>query len=149
MTTSVGTHPLNSMWRKNPVPMCGCDIGGYCTSDLDEASKYDYQPHGMGQSLKPDVAFVEAMTSGGKKHCQSVQPSQCGQKIGYNTCLKCGADSAYDCEVCCPGLTKVNKGAFTWCSAGKPRPTGKCSASNPRACYTIRKNRCLVCVVVC
>jgi len=28
--TNVGTHPQGSMWRKNPVPMCNCDIGIGC-----------------------------------------------------------------------------------------------------------------------
>ena len=27
VTTKVGTHPAGSMWRKNPVPMCNCDLG--------------------------------------------------------------------------------------------------------------------------
>lgn len=30
VTTSVGTHPKGSMWRKNPVPMCNCDLGYDC-----------------------------------------------------------------------------------------------------------------------
>lgn len=32
VTTKVGTHPAGSMWRKNPVPMCNCDIGVGCRS---------------------------------------------------------------------------------------------------------------------
>lgn len=30
VTTSVGTYPAGSMWRKNPVPMCNCDLGYDC-----------------------------------------------------------------------------------------------------------------------
>jgi hypothetical protein len=30
VTTSVGTYPKGSMWRKNPVPMCNCDLGYGC-----------------------------------------------------------------------------------------------------------------------
>merc|ERR1712054_72189 len=26
-TTSVGTWPEGSQWRKNPIPMCNCDLG--------------------------------------------------------------------------------------------------------------------------
>jgi hypothetical protein len=28
--TEVGTHPAGSQWRKNPVPMCNCDVGYDC-----------------------------------------------------------------------------------------------------------------------
>ena len=30
VTTSVGTYPAGSMWRKNPIPMCNCDLGYMC-----------------------------------------------------------------------------------------------------------------------
>jgi hypothetical protein len=30
VTTAVGTHPEGSQWRKNPVPMCNCDLGYDC-----------------------------------------------------------------------------------------------------------------------
>jgi hypothetical protein len=32
ITTSVGTFPAGSMWRKNPVPMCNCDLGYDCSN---------------------------------------------------------------------------------------------------------------------
>ena len=32
VTTAVGTYPKGSMWRKNPVPMCNCDVG-YSSGD--------------------------------------------------------------------------------------------------------------------
>ena len=143
-STNVGTYPKGSMWRKNPIPMCGCDIGGYCTPDQTEFQKYAYQQHGMGKTLKPKVVLsetIEAVLSGGGKHCNSVAKNKCGTKIGYNTCLHCGADSAYDCEVCCPGLTKVNKGGYTWCSTGKkPEPTNCDPKTNPTGCFTIPYN---------
>ena len=31
-TTSTGTHPVGSQWRKNPVPMCNCDLGYGCSN---------------------------------------------------------------------------------------------------------------------
>ena len=30
-TTDVGTWPANSQWRKNPIPMCNCDLGVGCS----------------------------------------------------------------------------------------------------------------------
>lgn len=33
-TTSVGTYPAGSQWRKNPIPMCNCDQGVACKPDL-------------------------------------------------------------------------------------------------------------------
>ena len=41
-----------------------------------------------------------------KGDCVEVSPDKCGVKTGYNTCLKCGSASSYDCEECCPGLDK-------------------------------------------
>lgn len=141
-TTNVGTHPKGSMWRKNPVPMCGCDIGDYCTADPEESSKYDYDLHGMGRTKKVDTTtdfelnVIKSITDKQGKHCNSVTKDKCGDKIGYNTCLECGADSAYDCEVCCPGLKKVTKGSYTWCQKGGS--SNKCDPkTNPNGCFAI------------
>ena len=35
-TTDVGTYPPGSQWRKNPVPMCNCDIGLNCKDKNQE-----------------------------------------------------------------------------------------------------------------
>ena len=155
VTTNVGTYPTGSQWRKNPIPMCGCDIGDYCEADASEASKYNYQLHGMGRTLKKpndvtatvlssisSISSLSSPASSGGKHCNSVgDKSKCGTKIGYNTCLECGADSAYDCEVCCPGFTKVTKGDYTWCtSSSAPK---KCIPSEPSTwdnCFAIPYN---------
>ena len=39
VTTNVGTFPVGSMWRKNPVPMCNCDLGYLCKHEPDPHSK--------------------------------------------------------------------------------------------------------------
>ena len=36
--------------------------------------------------------------------------------------LQCGTKSSYDCEQCCPGLKKINKGAYSYCAGGPPGP---------------------------
>jgi len=42
VTTNVGTYPKGSMWRKNPVPMCNCDVGYDCYDEsADEADGKD------------------------------------------------------------------------------------------------------------
>jgi len=138
VTTSKGTWPVGSMWRKNPVPMCGCDIGTGC---------------GGKHESEAAAAHAQEMTSLDRvqgKTCKAVPLANCGKDVGVNTCLKCGTKSAYDCEDCCPGLTKINKGAYSYCSAGKPpgpgpppgpgktckrNPDG--TITNPRACYSV------------
>jgi hypothetical protein len=42
VTTSVGTFPAGSTWRKNPVPMCNCDVGYNC---------YDKDAAGAGPNM--------------------------------------------------------------------------------------------------
>lgn len=144
VTTSVGTWPQGSQWRKNPVPMCGCDIGDFCTADVSDAATWEYDPHGMGRTPRaleslPDDKFKTEVMQGGK-HCTAVPKDKCGDKIGYNTCMQCGADSAYDCEVCCPGLQKIEKDDYSWCQPSKPGPKKECSKENPRGCYAIPYN---------
>ena len=147
VTTNAGTHPAGSMWRKNPIPMCGCDIGDYCTADAVEANQYEYQPHGMGRTLKKDLFFQKDLffdrvgEKKGGKHCTAVTKDKCGTKTGSNTCLQCGADSAYDCEVCCPGLTKETKGDYTWCASEGPAPGATCDPkTNKQGCFAIPYN---------
>uniref|UniRef100_A0A6T8BFU4 Chitin-binding type-4 domain-containing protein n=1 Tax=Prymnesium polylepis TaxID=72548 RepID=A0A6T8BFU4_9EUKA len=50
--------------------------------------------------------------------------------------MKCGNASAYDCEQCFPGLTKVTKGEYTYCAGASPSPSpsSPCSRDNPSAC---------------
>eukprot|EP00938_MAST-03A_sp_MAST-3A-sp1_P001279 g1279.t1 len=107
-TTSVGTFPSGSQWRKNPIPMCNCDIGIGC-----EGSK--------------------ELSAGDDKKCHDTIQEECGTKTGYNTCLKCGSSSSYDCEECCPGLEKVEKDGYSYCIS-KAQKT--CSDSNFKACFT-------------
>ena len=38
-TTDKGTWPVGSQWRKNPIPMCGCDIGTGCGSKAAAVEK--------------------------------------------------------------------------------------------------------------
>ena len=39
-TTSVGTFPAGSQWRKNPIPMCNCDQGAYCTRTAAKGAEF-------------------------------------------------------------------------------------------------------------
>jgi len=75
----------------------------------------------------------------GDKQCKAVIREQCGQDTGVNTCLKCGDGSSYKCEKCCPGLTPVTKGEYTWCVPDSPDT--KCSKDNPRGCFSIPYER--------
>merc|ERR1711871_1295040 len=102
--------------------MCNCDIGVGC----GEKKQQQADPI----SERDTNNFVDLMRGG--KHCTAVPKSKCGTETGKNTCLACGADSAYDCEVCCPGLEKVEKGDYSWCQSSKPTPSNTCSPENPR-----------------
>lgn len=41
-TTNVGTWPVGSQWRKNPIPMCNCDLGDYCIAG---SKRKQFQPY--------------------------------------------------------------------------------------------------------
>jgi len=116
-TTSVGTFPKGSMWRKNPIPMCNCDIGQGCRTKTH--SEFDIEPAPA-------------------KICKSVILSECGTTTGVNTCLKCGGNSSYDCEECCPNTTKTVFDGFSFCKAltPDPSPAKTCTKEDPRGCYT-------------
>ena len=61
VSTNVGTHPAGSMWRKNPVPMCNCDLGYLC--GVKDAGVAAAGTRGAG-AYKPtaDVGPVDAKT---------------------------------------------------------------------------------------
>lgn len=40
ITTNVGTYPAGSMWRKNPVPMCNCDLGYLCKAKGEDDAEH-------------------------------------------------------------------------------------------------------------
>jgi len=131
-TTSVGTWPKGSQWRKNPIPMCNCDIGTVnCAAKQDDKERQLWLERSMTH-----VAEGQVEAHKGKK-CTEVPEYLCGNTTGTNTCLKCGKASAYDCEDCCPGLQKISKMGYSWCQHGKPKPAGECSKENPRACYVM------------
>lgn len=113
VTTDVGTYPPGSQWRKNPIPMCNCDIGTGCgTKSYSHAEEVMFSM--ISDQLSADTTHVEAKT------CNAVIREQCGTKTGTNTCLKCGNQGTYDCEECCPGLEKVTKDGYSYCVASKP-----------------------------
>jgi len=111
MTTSEGTWPKGSQWRRNPVPMCNCDIGIGCSAN---------------QQQQPDEAVSKAVAARfdvdvvGKTGCQAVRSkSQCGTSYTDN-CLHCDPSKQYDCTECCPGCKQVTKGPNTYCVCGTP-----------------------------
>jgi len=50
VTTSVGTFPKGSMWRKNPVPMCNCDLGYDCY-DFEAETQLVEQPREYNKDM--------------------------------------------------------------------------------------------------
>lgn len=65
------------------------------------------------------------------KGCQAVTRDKCGThspgKYDSHSCLKCGTQSDYDCEECCPGCSQIVKGTFKYCQCGSapsPPPSG-------------------------
>jgi hypothetical protein len=109
-TTSEGTYPLKSQWRKNPIPMCNCDVGYAC-------------------SAKPSKEFIstELAVEGGGKQCSAISKDKCPTS-GYDACLKCGDNSTYDCEQCCPGFELITKGKYSFC---KQQAEPSCTKDNP------------------
>ena len=124
-TTDQGTFPKGSQWRKNPIPMCNCDIGTGCATKGNEAAE---------AAAAAEAEALAAITGQGKT-CKAVLREFCGEKTGYNTCLKCGTQSSYDCEECCPGLEMVHAaGGVSYCVDKSPKP---CSKDEPRSCYNM------------
>ena len=153
-TTDEGTYPKGSQWRKNPIPMCNCDMGVGCNSkNVDytklpshaiEMIKNEYTRATKNNNNKNQQKnyFVKKKTSSdGGKHCTSVTKDKCGDMTGVNTCLSCSPYSAYDCEECCPGLERVTKGEYSWCVKKGSKPTAECSETDPRGCYFLPYNK--------
>ena len=136
-TTDIGTWPKGSQWRKNPIPMCNCDIGVGCSNEGKASASKSLPGHAV------EMIENEFMKDIQGKHCTSVKRSQCGDITGQNTCLSCSPYSAYDCEQCCPGLERVSKAGYSWCvkKGSKPSGGGKCSDTNPRGCYFLPYNK--------
>ena len=105
--TNVGTFPKGSMWRKNPIPMCNCDIGIGCG--------------------KREVEEVK--TTGGKTCTPDVK---CDGTGGFN-CKQCGDAStpSWSCKsgTCCPGTTEASFAGGVFCKGGKPGPSPSPSPS--------------------
>ena len=128
-TTDKGTWPVGSQWRKNPIPMCGCDIGTGCGGKKAAVEKAAEEEEARGRAL-----FAAKLLEGdaGGKQCKAVLREFCGNDPATNTCLKCGTKSEFDCEECCPGLTRETSGDYAWCDDKSPKT---CSKENPRSCY--------------
>ena len=109
-TTSEGTYPLNSQWRKNPIPMCNCDVGYACSA----------QP-------SKEVISTELAVEAGGKQCSAISKDKCPTS-GYDACLKCGDNSTYDCEQCCPGFELITTGKYSFC---KQQAEPSCTKGNP------------------
>jgi hypothetical protein len=118
ITTNVGTWPVGSQWRKNPVPMCNCDIGTGCSAAQEETEA-------MVTELSPiDEAEL------GNFQCKSDATCGSPDKV-LGDCKKCSADGkspAWSCDECCEGWTKVTKAGGGYCTKGKgpsPSPSPK------------------------
>ena len=118
-TTSVGTWPIGSQWRKNPIPMCGCDIGDFCESPK--------------QSGKVAASVRRVLESSGK-HC--VEVSKDMRDIGVKPAFRAGPSPLMIASYAALEPRKkrtvsthgVNPTVFTIYT---------CSNNNPRACYTV------------
>ena len=143
---------MGSQWRKNPIPMCNCDLGMIC-----DKPKSDDGRHKAKAAPALERAVLEAARAakvgeldflatqgggdGGAKHCVPVSDeAQCGKTMGKNTCLKCGHKSDYNCLECCPGLIMKNMsygGALYSYCVEPNQPTAKCdpASGDTRPCY--------------
>lgn len=132
----IGTFPKGSMWRKNPVPMCNCDIGTKCANYDSEASDAEKK---VEEAKEMNRRMIADFTSGGKT-CKAVPKGQCGTSAGKNTCELCAPGAGYDCLVCCPGTTKTKAGPYTYCKPGSSTKCDPSDSSTYRTCYGIPYN---------
>ena len=126
-TTDIGTWPKGSQWRKNPVPMCNCDIGLGC-GHKDESE--------LSETVKAERRMAMFHDAVAGKTCTAVTKDKCGTDYD-DSCMKCGSGATYDCEQCCPSCTPVTKTisgqSYTWCQCGKgpaPGPSPKPGHNN-------------------
>jgi len=136
VSTKIGTFPKGSMWRKNPVPMCNCDIGTKCANYDSEASDAEKK---VEEAKEMNRRMIADFTSGGKT-CKAVPKGQCGTSAGKNTCELCAPGAGYDCLVCCPGTTKTKAGPYTYCKPGSSTKCDPSDSSTYRTCYGIPYN---------
>ena len=124
-TTSVGTFPEGSQWRKNPIPMCNCDIGEGCSAKQGSARvRAEHEAlsfHKLELAGYSAPLWVKSGEQGGKG-CSAVLPAQCGTKVGVNTCLKCGTASSYDCKKVSVVLLTVTSRANSAHTLTRPPP---------------------------
>lgn len=77
-TTDIGTYPPGSQWRKNPVPMCNCDIGFRCGS----------------KAVKNESPFEAKKTNVVSFEARRLQKGACKADP------TCASSEEYDCKVC-------------------------------------------------
>jgi hypothetical protein len=70
---STGTHPANSMFRRNPIPACNCDFGEFCVADERKGRQFKAYQNVSGPSrcptgtqFPPPVGFEEGYGYGGR-----------------------------------------------------------------------------------
>jgi len=109
-TTSDGTWPVGSQWRKNPVPMCNCDMGASCSAKESWTTK--------AHSLRGLVA----VSSGGKT-CTADSTCTAAKSSG---CQVCAEDTTlpWSCSKCCNGCKEVKKIGGMYCDCSSPSPAG-------------------------
>lgn len=128
LTTSVGTFPAGSQWRKNPVPMCNCDIGISCSAKnvaknvakiFEKAENVHQEMIAAAKSMVPD--FVTTTAS---KVC--VADATCSFKVTTELpgCKVCAHDTKepWSCETCCPECTEEKYDGGMYCKCEKPGP---------------------------
>jgi hypothetical protein len=122
-TTDKGTHPAGSQWRKNPVPMCNCDVGIGC------GVKQQQQQEEKPVAAKAALPFYQKV--GGDKDCVPDPTCSGTVKTSLPGCKKCDAAlAAWSCakDSCCPGYTEVAIDGGFYCtnkSPGAPTPSPK------------------------
>jgi len=110
VTTDVGTWPVGSQWRKNPVPMCNCDVGTNCHAAAHATV-----------AVVPEPADLSASFAEKGFKCNS--DYSCGNPDPFlGDCWKCSDGNGWSCDMCCKGWTKVTKDGSSYCVKGSGPP---------------------------
>lgn len=133
VTTSKGTFPAGSQWRKNPIPMCNCDVGIGCGAKGGEEE--EAAPVAAAAAT---ASFRSAMKLGGDKNC--VPDPTCSGTVKTNLpgCKKCDPSlAAFSCAkgACCPGYTEIAIDGGYYCSNKGPSPKGPTPAPAPNPMF--------------
>merc|ERR1712216_464290 len=114
---TTGVKPAGFAWRKNPIPMCNCDLGQSCRAPVTAP---DFSATLSAAAALHHVEGGDYTCS--VDHCPASTPTKSHMLVGCKVCATTGP--AWSCAECCDGCKKFVKSGGGYCDCGKsPSPS--------------------------